>query len=1067
MSKCPFCGNDISDKEYSDCCPYCKNFIRGIPEFSADQDTDKVKTIREAYGLLFQDALDYDQTDAIRVALVKDIINAEHPTNQAPFLNMAAQWALTLLQTGVALTKDNKDASSNTNFREYVLLESKANFYNDDRLEILERFGDGIDLPKRMRNTIENIRTNIYGPDVRAESLIAGCTDFRHRTVRRSCINAVKKFLSEYNKDEIIIFLSAPTRNYTQKPSDGINESIEYRVAKKLKEQLEFMGLKVFWQETFNSLDSPYSWDQRKDDLTISAKTAYGLAVSSIFISLAFDEQNYVNSKDCLYELDTFIKYLDKDIMPFILKGEEYQDRIVIRQTGKGDVDVDATNLYFRDLTGIISEFKSKLPKERKQYCRVLNANGLELLRKDAPDSYDVVNREGLLVQCKIYKPKSREAAIRDYTSTALREVYALLRSSYLSKYDEVKRKSPYSDENEFEAWFCNSEKDISIAADDEFISYAKKHRTLNFCTVQNTPSNYNMTYAIIDSAGYLVNDKFLIFMENRGYKNDLLSLDIVLNLVINDTNRYYSEKATLNELQQVLVGTYEERSGDFYYNNAKYSKIKIVNKQTNQNLVEGDLRYYTNQGGKLTFARDSNTINSICQYGCKIVLYNSEESKCEFDLFLYANYKEGDWGKKIDKRRLFEKKRRYLRCPYCGHVLKYEKKTNTYGLETVTFNYVGKEGTTIYTHMADENGHIVCQSRNSHTNNIKTRKLPQAYLNKNNKSAVILMLGLSESGKSVFISKLFDVWYTNDEMELGDERIRKTGISFNGKNIEVNFAQPKLRYLKSALSRYFDISYPEQADNRDLSDYCSIPYYRFMSKTMSSALDPNYLPSMLLELNRENNKSVDTLSLIDIPGEALEDAISVLGSDSVEERRHENQCDRIFDIFHNCDAMIFMLDLDNQSNISSLVKLMKEINKKSNVAVAIAVCKFDKYEERLKRDYAPINLFIPNEDSKFYAGSDRDKYINFASDKIKEFIKDYCIENHGEDSYRDLADAIKRVPFHKFFAVSAIGNKDSIFVDKRKISEDAYRCSTRFTATPRGIDNVILWLTYQLGIID
>ena len=920
-----------------------------------------------------------------------------------------------------------------------------------------------------MRSTVEKIRANIYGTAVRAESLIGGCTDFRNKTVRSSCINAVEKFLSEYNKDEIIIFISAPTRNYTQKPSGGINESIEYRVAQKLKEQLEFMGIKVFWWETFNSPDSPYTWDRRKDDLNISAKIAYGLAVSSIFISLAVDEQNYVNSENCLYELNTFIEYLDKDIKPFILKGEQLQDRIVIKQTGKQDVIVDATNSYFRDLTDVINEFKLKLPERRKQYCRILNANGLKLLKKEAIDLYDFVydNSDQRLIQCKIYKQKSRETAIRNYTSTALREVYALLRSSYPSKYDEVKRKSPYSDENEFEVWFCNSEKDISIAADDEFISYAKKHRTLNFCTVQNTPSNYNMTYAIIDSAGYLVNDKFLIFMENRGYKNDLLSLDIVLNLVINDTNRYYSEEAKLDKLQKVLVGTQGERSGQFYYNGTQYSKIKIINNQTNTNLVEGDLLYYTNQGGKLTFAGDSNTINSICKYGCKIVLYNSEESKCEFDLFLYANYKEGDWGKKIDKRRLFRRRRRYLRCPYCGQVLKYDKKTNTYGSKTVTFNYAGKEGTTIYTHMADENGHIVCQSNNSHTNKTIERKLPQVYMNKNNKSAVILMLGLSESGKSVFISKLFDVWYTNDEMELGDDRVKTTGISFDGKDIKINFAQPKLRYLKPALSRYFDISYPEQADNRDLSDYCSIPYYKFISKTMVSALDPNYLPSMLLELKRENSKSMDTLSLIDIPGEALEDAISVLDNDSVEERRHEKQCDRIFDIFHNCDAMIFMLDLDNQSNIFSLVKLMKEINRKSNVAVAIAVCKFDKYEERLKKDYAPINSFIPNEDSKFYAGSDRDKYINFASDKIEEFIRDYCTENYGEDSYRDLVEAIKCVPFHKFFAVSAIGNKESIFVDKRKNAEDAYRCSTRFTATPRGIDNVILWLTYQLGIID
>ena len=1075
MSKCPFWSNDINDNEYSNCCPYCKNFIGGFTAISADADKKKLSTISDAYKLLFEnDNLDYDNTNTIRNSL-KNIINDKHATQEAEkFLNMAAHWALILLQTGAKLTNEKENLNSDTNFKEYV---TQPNFYNDDRLELLERFGDGTGLPEHMRSTVEKIRTTLYGTAVRAESLIAGCTDFRKHTLRRSCLDAVKEFLSEYDKEEIIIFISAPTRNYTQKPSSEINESIEYCVAKKLKEQLEFMGIKVFWWETFNSPESPYAWDQRKDDLNISAKIAYGLAVSSIFISLAFDEQNYVNSENCLYELNTFIEYLDKDIMPFILKGEELQDKIVIKQTGKNDVVVNSTDLYFRELTSIISEFKSKLKKGRKQYCRVLNVNGLEFLRAKAIDSYNFVydNSDQRYVKCKnynlgkIHKQKNRETAIREYTSKALREIWALLRSSYPSKYDDLKRKSRYSDENEFVTWFCNPEKDISIAVDDEFVSYAKKHRELNFCEVQNTPSNYNMLYAIIDSKGYPVNDKFLIFMENRGYNADLLSLDIVLNLVINDTNRYYSEKATLNELQQVLVGTYEERSGDFYYNGAKYSKIKVIINQTHQNLVEGDLRYYTNQGGKLTFARDSDTINSICKYGCKIVLYNSEESKCEFDLFLYANYKEGNWGKKIDKRRLFSNCLRYLRCPYCGHVLKYDKKTNTYGSETVTFNIANNKGTTTYTHIINEKGHIVCQSRNSHTNNTKTRELPQDYLNKNNKSAVILMLGVRNSGKSVFISKLFDIWYTNDEMEIGDgdDRVRTTGISFDGRDFKINFAQPELRYIKSALSRYFDISYSAQADSGDLRDYCSIPYYKFMSKTMTKALDLNYLPSMLLELKRENNKSVDTLSLIDIPGEALENAISVLGNDSAEERRHEEQNDRIFDIFHNCDAMIFMLDLDDQSHISSLETLMNNINKKSNVAVAIAVCKFDKYEERLNRDYAPINSFIPNEDSKFYAGSDRDKYINFASDKIKEFIKDYCIEKYGVDSYSKLANAIKGVPFHKFFAVSAIGNKEAIFEDERKVSDDAYRCSTRFTATPRGIDNVILWLTYQLGIID
>ena len=94
-------------------------------------------------------------------------------------------------------------------------------------------------------------------------------------------------------------------------------------------------------------------------------------------------------------------------------------------------------------------------------------------------------------------------------------------------------------------------------------------------------------------------------------------------------------------------------------------------------------------------------------------------------------------------------------------------------------------------------------------------------------------------------------------------------------------------------------------------------------------------------------------------------------------------------------------------------------------------------------------------EDADFYKGSEIEEYINACSLEVKDYLK--------KSGYSRLVGIIDNFAYHKYFAVSAIGHQDSIKDD----DDEKKRAITRFISNPRGIDNILIWLAYQMGMID
>ena len=147
---------------------------------------------------------------------------------------------------------------------------------------------------------------------VMATSLMNSCTNEDGAKYNKAIIE-VKNLTKENGKDSFFVFLSAMTKiNMTQSSS----YTIDYHVARILKKLLDKRGVKAFWWEDNNLCNK---------DWYISTKIAAGLALSSIFISLAFDtveilKERTVNFKcwdeeegsPCFkYELDTFKSFCE------------------------------------------------------------------------------------------------------------------------------------------------------------------------------------------------------------------------------------------------------------------------------------------------------------------------------------------------------------------------------------------------------------------------------------------------------------------------------------------------------------------------------------------------------------------------------------------------------------------------------------------------------------------------------------------------------------------------------------------------------------------------------------
>lgn len=295
-----------------------------------------------------------------------------------------------------------------------------------------------------------------------------------------------------------VFALSAPSKR-------GDKESVDFKVARRLKEELDRKGIYCFWWENFNSLPdvrvkTVSKWDRSRRDMRYAPKLGFGFAYSSVMIGIALarddDQLLYETSDNCKGELALYKKLLYNHKVPGT--DRPFSEYYV---THMGDTDGSSTGPKAGSAAGkrdekerkkLIDRLKAALPKSRQQfflcpcdYNDLPDGEIKEIFRGNDRGVEDCGEAEG-----------DEVSYVTGCVKKALERIY-----EYITR-DEVKKERWYKQWVKWaeahgsgegmearKAWFTSVEQ--TAAAEGAY------HRS------EITPSDYYFEYAVVDKDGY------------------------------------------------------------------------------------------------------------------------------------------------------------------------------------------------------------------------------------------------------------------------------------------------------------------------------------------------------------------------------------------------------------------------------------------------------------------------------------------------------------------------------------------------------------------------------------
>lgn len=1055
MRQCPFCGTDESQTTQL-FCHRCHNQIRAelSGEIFSFPNIAGYNNLVKVYGLIFADVPQFSFAKQIILQSLNKHDNFEGmPSDKKVVAEKALNWANKLCDWQVSF--DPLGKPTNLSYAE------NADIYKD-----IEDTADG-DLGHGINAAIEKIRVEI-GDDgfaVRALNLCQGCTIkiAGSPKIESDSVMAIEGHAKELKSDVPMIFISAPS--YYSQSGD---KSVEYAVGKALKYQLDTKGIKAFWWENFNKdtniLGRPI--DKQISDLRIAPKIAFGLAFSSIFIGLAFNAENYSQNENCKYETKHFVDF-------------KYSD------TEKEYVSFSSAPKDFKDIQRINSLLYSKLPKNRTIRLLTLNEKFTDYpdkLKELFPQNF--AGSEAINVDCN-----ACNGTVDAYVKKALEVILNILQHDYYKTvYKPLKDKNGFDSNEEFKNWFCMPTGDVGA-----------------FHEIVNAPTNYNCSYAVLDEFGADVHDKIEFFVERTNYWDDNegeAKRIIRLNMVVRETNDKYMASRQLARMANENDPSIAEKCGFLFAEDENQYQQCEVNYQDREAAVKPIVfRFsdYTKSGGKYCIVKDINNLNSGIIGTIKFQSFSGAIKVYNFAVTLARQIVKIPKKAKHKEGRLYDKVKRKIHCPYCAEpLLLFTEKIKRLQSKT-GISCLGEESN--QEKFGLRKGRILCSQ------NVQSEyafALPEDY--EKGKSAFITMMGLHDAGKSVFISKLFEVEKSKIDFADSDSG------EYQKDEIVVESVQLSDNYIKYALSPYVEsvsCYFPKAIEKADgilteslwrkqyliresgndtvgiFTNYCSIPYANFVLKTRGDddvCATLHYAPLMLKLKTHDGLENY--FSFYDLPGEEIEKVaekvktqISALKEQAKTDEKIRNTLKNIM-LLQNSNGIILLVNAganvnDEKEGVEPICNILtkflehkdaetendannikdKKLKRVKNVALAVVLCQFDRIEHEFDYD-SIVRTLAPLEDADFYKGSEIEEYINACSFEVKDYLK--------KSGYSRLVGIIDNFAYHKYFAVSAIGHQDSI-----KKDDGEKRATTRFISNPRGIDNVLIWLAYQMGMID
>lgn len=1000
-------------------------------------------------------------------------------------------------------------------FKDLLQLENPDNYFKDQ----LVKYNCESDYYQWVRQYL--LEKGLRKSSLMATSLINSCTSDSGNETNNKVKNIVKEYIANgEGKKKFLVFLSAITSK-----NRGKDRTIEYYAARIITKILQQNGIGVFWWE---------NEDLREKDWYVSTKIATGLALSSIFIGLAFDSVKLGNSNDvdficfdekkgspCFkYEMDMFKSFCD----------EELAHKKFVQDFYNSD---DEYSRFFPK-SRKFRVFSYGFPKNYKGNNRIFhnNENIRQVVISDAEDDAKKIQyivKDAIKEIISIIKSDNE---IKNLCATDALEA-ADLDSSIQAELAQTQLANDYLfrpfDSSKFQdGMYADNFLDASWGK-EEGISWIADGVKEN---IESVPTDYFFEYAIIDTTGKNVKNHFLVFPER--YNDDKGNFVWRLKLVIRDWNlRAIVE--TERVYRSFLLGDNDVAFDDnplfplSKYTNIAFYKDKCLWSEVGQQPADACATCAEYSG---ICNEEANNINNGINNNCSFVLsedlfapqapiyllkglirLTNDEDSTKYPVCFYISLKF--YPKQIvycnenvcsDDTHIYLKKTpsslmhdgakpTSLKCPYCGRIMTTKKKlkgdakensiycysdivvSGTKKIRTCEYNFIG------YSYYLDEKQRLVKQRRltkevvgygdfddsNTEYAQLKenlgkrigkgmsaiTKELKQLRYDAKYKDGVIItMVGATRSGKSTFISRLFSI-------EHGSYG------SINGRTVNCTFLQSALKpYVGevracTVLTNEMNDSQSGDEDRRKgisqirlLEDYGAEKYGEFLSSTPNNG-DPilPHIPYMI-ELNgiQSNNKTSAFLSFFDLPGALIAGG----GGNIPLADKHDD-----FTMLFRSDSIILLLNNDRENlGINDVKEFLKLISTKvsPNVIVAIVLCKSDVFAEKIDKEHKKYVRTDPPVSSRTkFSGSRRQKYIDACSIEVEDYIE----KGIGGDAADELLKELKRFKQKKFFAVSSIGRNDSVI---KKTEEEKISI---FDTTPFNLENILLWIMFEKGIIE
>ena len=410
----------------------------------------------------------------------------------------------------------------------------------------------------------------------------------------------------------------------------------------------------------------------------------------------------------------------------------------------------------------------------------------------------------------------------------------------------------------------------------------------------------------------------------------------------------------------------------------------------------------------------------------------------------------------------------RLKRCPFCGRYLTSDKKLSEHadycypivakkigGRYYCQHNFVHQ----YWNASESEASKLIGEIEDLSSVQLKDENrllLPSAI--KKNKVVIVSVVGVTQSGKSTFLSSLFRTGAEiPDLQQIGNKLYPYVGnATFFGLKSKV-VTSNSTNEVNGGLSKKMLASY-----------YNVRPYRGFVSKTSN---DPKKNPIIaqipyVVQLDRiQGTSSGAYLSFFDAPGGVF------LAGDGSQVMQGNSDPTMIL----RSDCIILLINAtpqngedggiglgDAQSILNAIIKRREDAgnarrkdaeNASSDIPLAIVLCKFDEFASKFDSN-SYVRMQSPIATGNKYGGSRMQTYIDRCSDEVEAFI---CT---AKDSGAFM-ECLEGFPNRKFFAVSSIGRNDSIVCDD---NGPEYR--TVYYSEPKHVEHVLLWLMYKTGAI-